>query len=234
MRNFSGFPARMKYTPIPNLFFSSLLPQIQDLVELKVTLHVFWALFQKKGYPRFITFSELLNDQQLISSLKVNGSPAEELRRGLQAAVDRGTLLRLKVERGEKVEELYFLNTEADRRAIAKIESGEIQLGGIVKKEPTSFEEKPNIFTLYEQHIGLLTPLIAEDLKEAEKIYPASWIEDAFREAVRLNRRNWKYISKILERWASEGKDYGRAREGPQEDIKPKEYLKRYGQLSKR
>ncbi|MBT9163089.1 MAG: hypothetical protein DDT27_01658 [Dehalococcoidia bacterium] len=76
--------------------------------------------------------------------------------------------------------------------------------------------------------------MIAEDLKEAEKLYPASWIEDAFRESVRLNKRNWRYISRILERWASRGKDYGTARESPKEDISPKEYIQKYRHLTRK
>ena len=67
--------------------------------------------------------------------------------------------------------------------------------------------QRPNIFVLYEQNIGPLTPLLAEELMEAEDTYPAAWIEDAFREAVELNKRSWRYIQRILERWAAEGKD---------------------------
>jgi DnaD/phage-associated family protein len=66
--------------------------------------------------------------------------------------------------------------------------------------------QRPNIFVLYEQNIGPLTPLLAEELVEAEDTYPALWIEDAFREAVELNKRSWRYIQRILERWAAEGK----------------------------
>ena len=40
--------------------------------------------------------------------------------------------------------------------------------------------DRPNIFALYEQNIGLLTPLIAEDLKDAINHYPEEWIEAAF------------------------------------------------------
>jgi len=233
-RRFPGFSSRVGFTPIPNTFFNTILPQIQDLAELKVTLHTFWALYHKKGYPKFITFSDLRGDQALMSSIKHHGSPDENLRCSLEAAVGRGTLLCLTLERDGEFEELYFLNTDPDRRAVIKIESGELQLGGIVRREPAPTEEYHNVFTLYEEHIGLLTPMIAEDLKEAEKLYPASWIEDAFRESVRLNKRSWKYISKIMERWASEGKDYGRAGESTQPDIKPKEYLRRYSHLTKR
>ena len=55
MKKFSGFPARMEFTPVPNLFINSLMPQISDVTELKVTLHLFAALYRKLGYPRFIT-----------------------------------------------------------------------------------------------------------------------------------------------------------------------------------
>ncbi|GAH34088.1 unnamed protein product, partial [marine sediment metagenome] len=31
MEQFKGFPAKMQFTSLPNLFFSSLLPQISDI-----------------------------------------------------------------------------------------------------------------------------------------------------------------------------------------------------------
>ena len=61
MKQFDGFPARMEFTSIPNVFFSRLLPQIDDMAELKVTLHMFRLLYQKKRFPRFTIFDELLN-----------------------------------------------------------------------------------------------------------------------------------------------------------------------------
>ena len=234
-REFRGFPAKANFTPIPNSFFSALLPQIDDLAELKVTLHIFWALYRKKAYPRFITYSELRGDEALMLGIGNDREPDEHLEQSLKKAVERGTLLLLRMEMdGGESERLYFLNTEKDQRAIVQIESGEIKLDGVVRIEPASTEESPNIYALYEQHIGLLTPMVAEELKEAENLYPASWIEDAFREAVMLNKRSWRYVSKILERWASEGKDYGGARENPKEDISPKEYIRKYGHLTKR
>ncbi len=233
-REFRGFPSRTNFTPVSNSFFSALLPQIDDLAELKVTLHIFWALYRKKDYPKFITYSELRGDEALMAGIQNSSTDEEQLRPALEKAVKRGTLLSLKVEKDDEPGELYFLNSEKDQRAIIQIENGEIVLDGIIRIEPASTEEKPNIFTLYEQHIGLLTPMIAEDLREAENIYPASWIEDAFREAVSLNKRSWRYISRILERWASEGKNDGRTGENSKEDISPTEYIRKYGHLTRR
>lgn len=235
MKGFGGFPGKMRFTPIPNLFFSSVLPQIDDLAELKVTLHIFWAVYQKRGYPRFVTYRELLSNPVLMKGVESDGSPDELLQRSLDQAVSRGTLLHLALERDGDVDDLYFVNTEVDRRAIDRIESGELNLGELVKREPClASGERPNIFALYEQNIGMLSPIMAEELKEAEKLYPASWIEDAFREAVDLNKRNWRYISSILKRWAAEGKDDGEPRRHSKAESDPEEYYRRYRHLLKR
>ncbi len=77
-------------------------------------------------------------------------------------------------------------------------------------QDPVVAVKEKNIFTLYENNIGMLNPLISEELKEAEKVYPAAWVEDAFKEAVTLNKRSWRYIEAILKRWAVEGKNDGK------------------------
>jgi DnaD/phage-associated family protein len=94
---------------------------------------------------------------------------------------------------------------------------------------------RADIFALYEQNIGLLTPMIAEELKEAEKTYPTAWIESAFKEAVSSNKRSWKYIARILERWLAEGKDDGKPGGHPKKGIDPDKYIKgKYGHLVRR
>jgi len=235
MKTFDGFPAGVRFTPIPDLFFTRVLPEIDDLDELKVTLHVFWAIYRKRGYPLFVTLRELLADAVLVKSLGGQGQLAERLQHGLEQAVGRGTLLHLTLERDGDIDNLYFRNIEADRRAVARIKNGEIEIGAVVRSEPEPvIQERANIFDLYEQNIGQLTPIIADELKEAEKLYPAGWIEDAFGEAVKLNKRSWRYISRILERWAAEGKDNGELERDSKTDASYKEYLRRYGHLLKR
>jgi len=39
MKQIVGFPDRMRFTPVPNFFFSTLLPQISDIDELKVAFN---------------------------------------------------------------------------------------------------------------------------------------------------------------------------------------------------
>ena len=212
MKQFSGFPAKMQFTPIPNFFFSTLLPQISDIAELKTTLHLLGALYHKRGYPRFITYRELLSNTSLMRSLKEAAKPPDEvLRQALEMATRRGTILHIVLDRDGVPEDIYFLNTDSDRQIVAKIQNGELSLVGLKTGGQSSIEteEQPDIFTLYEQNIGMLTPMIAEELREAEKLYPVAWIKDAIKEAVSLNKRNWRYIARILERWSSEGKSSG-------------------------
>jgi DnaD/phage-associated family protein len=71
---------------------------------------------------------------------------------------------------------------------------------------PAIRPERPNVFRLYEQNIGLLTPLIAEQLIAALEAYPQSWIEEAIAEAVAYNRRSWRYVQRILDQWATNGR----------------------------
>jgi len=204
-RPFSGFPnGSLSATLLPSLFFVEVLGEIADLAELKVTLYVFWRLGQTKGFPRFVRRGALEADPTVRQGLA--GLP-DGLARGLAASVERGTLLRRTMEIGGQVEECYFLNTADGRNAVADLESGAVDLGQVVRPEESDARaERSNVYRLYEQNVGLLTPLIVEQLADAERIYPAEWLEDAFREAAAYNRRNWRYIQRILERWASEGR----------------------------
>jgi DNA replication protein len=239
MTQFQGFPSigKVEYTAIPKIFFSGLLPQITDIAELKTTLHVIAALSVKKGFPRFLSFSDLLGNADLMSGLKLlGGQPEQVLRSALKLAVDRGTVIGVPVSRDDKAEDLYFLNTEQDRQAAEKVQSGEIKLEGLKASAPipVTTEPLPDIYTLYEQNVGMLTPLIADELKDAEKQYPSNWIRDAIKEAALHNKRSIKYITKILENWSVEGRNDGTN----QRDTKktdPDKYIKgKYGHMVQR
>jgi DNA replication protein len=219
VKGFAGFPAgKQPYTPVPNLFFSELLPDIDHLGELKVTLHVFWLLTQKKETRPYVSSEELAADRRLLGGLGAPGmSPEEVLQDALDRAVARRTLLRVTAGRDAAQRDWYFVNSEKGRQAVDDLLVGRWTPADI--GQPVRLQaERPNIFVLYEQNIGPLTPLLAEELMEAEDTYPAAWIEDAFREAVELNKRSWRYIQRILERWAAEGKTDEASRRGDERD----------------
>lgn len=249
MTGFAGFPSgKNPFVPIPEIFFTVLLPEIEDSAELKVTLHLFWLLAQKQGNPRCVSGNDLLADHVLLRGLKRRGdprSPEDRLQQGLELALARGTLLRIHlrlVSEGDEQAEIiewYFFNTPRSRKVVNELQGGQILPVRLLKAEGEQIEqesamavatgtrtrnnkteltrtvqvqvERPNIFVLYEQNIGLLSPLIADQLKDAADQYPPEWIEAAFREAVQHNKRNWSYISAILRRWKTEGRQQWKA-----------------------
>jgi DnaD/phage-associated family protein len=214
MNGFSGFPdGRQRTIPVPNHFFSDLLPIIDHLAELKVTLYAFWALAQQEGKVRYLRLTDFLNDTAFVKGLAPALPQATDaLLEGIERAVARGTFLHVNVESADGNLDLYFLNTEKGRAAVEGITRGEWRPFPDDEAPVTLLIERPNIFVLYEQNIGALTPMIVEELRDAEKTYPARWIEEAIRLAVENNVRRWRYVSTILERWRQEGRQdaYGR------------------------
>jgi DnaD/phage-associated family protein len=235
MTEFKGFPAKMIFTPVPNLVFSSLLPQITDIVELKVLLHIFGIIYPKRSSLKFTTFKEMLGDAGLVNDLK--GQVGEDLTKALAALVSKGILLTLPIATAEAADQIYLFNNETNRLSVERILSGELVLPGLKaeKPAPAVAETPADIFTLYEQNIGMLTPLIADELREAGKQYPEDWIKDAIKEAVSLNKRNWRYIARILEHWLTEGRDDGTHRGNLKKNTDPDKFIKgRYGHLVQR
>src|SRR4051794_28785524 len=109
----------------------------------------------------------------------------------------------------ELAESWYLANTRANRRWVAALDDKPLQPGESVLASATWLAQvlaataaatngngngahppelpvlrvraqRPSIYSLYEQNVGLLTPLLAEQLGEAERRYPPDWIEAAF------------------------------------------------------
>ncbi len=201
----------MRYTSVPNVFFSSLLVDMDDLAELKVALHLLRLLYEKRGFPRYVRLSELYKDRTLLLALRAAGAadPEARLVTALARACERGIFVTAPLKTGEAEDRCYLLNTALNRDLLQRAERGELSLGeGIVPRPGWVAlpDQRASIYDLYEQNIGLITPLMAEELQQAEEAYPPEWIEEAFREAVSYNRRNWRYVRRILENWATQGR----------------------------
>jgi len=208
MQGFNGFPpGKLHTTTVPNLFFSELLPAIDDLAELKLTIYCFWALQQQEGDYRYLLRREVLSDDLFLKGMDSDPDRAAQMaQHALERAVARGTLLHVTVQGVGGPEDLYFMNTVRGRNAVRAIEAGQFEVGD--RDYPVALVvERPNIYTLYEQNIGPLTPMIAETLRDAEQVYPQHWIEEAIRIAVQKNARNWRYVEAILRSWKERGRD---------------------------
>jgi len=214
MAPFAGFPSgKVRMTSIPGPFFSDLLPEIDHLGELKVTLYALWFLDKLEAPVRYMTYDDFAGDERLVAGLQPDGLDA-----ALKRAVERGTMLVAEISAGTAEREaLYFLNTPRGRAAVKAVQSGKWQ-PGLEAHMPLSLEsERPNIYRLYEENIGPLTPLISDMLREAEQTYRQEWIEEALKIAVQNNVRRWKYIEAILRSWQEEGRD-GTTRQDSEKD----------------
>lgn len=217
---FTGFSvSNDRLIPVPGQFFSELLPMVDNLNELKVILYMFWRFDQMEGHFRYLTREEFAQDERFMHSLHSEFPIAlEVLDTALVAAVERGALLSVELETNETPQVYYFLNSPRGRAALQAIHGGEWRpvVPGSLPAE--TLAAAPNIYRLYEQHYGPLTPMIADALRDAEATYPPSWIEDAMRIAVEHNKRSWRYTAAILKRWQEEGRHGRKDRPGSEKD----------------
>jgi DNA replication protein len=215
--SFDGFSSN-DLVGLPPELFSQVLPQIGQASELKVLLHLFYRLSRQRGNPRRASWDELLGDKLLQRGLralsKIRPYP-ELLSEGLGACVERGTLLHVVVSDAGRSVDWYLINTPANR---AWAEQWAQTRAALAPNQPAP-DERPGVVALYEQNIGLVTPMVLEDLREAEERYPPEWIAEAMREAVRSNIRSWRYIAKVLERWAANGRQDASDRSGRPIDV---------------
>ena len=233
-------PANARRIPIPAAAMAQWLADIDDIVELKVTLRALALLSETSArgpVPSGISLHELLDDPFLEA-----GMDGTAIRQGLASSITRRTLLA--VQSGGEVR--VFLNDEGCRRYVATAGVTELTAADLagqadanasepLPQPPTTGEPRANIFALYEQHIGPYGHSIAEQLRAAEEDFPTAWIADAFTDAVDRDRRNWGYVIYLLRRWMKEGRhEHGK----PRNDIAPNsrkrvldEYRERYGRL---
>ena len=66
--------------------------------------------------------------------------------------------------------------------------------------------DRPNIFILYENTFGPLTPILSDELRLLEGEYAQSWLEDAFKAAALNGARGLAYVKKTLKAWQHEGR----------------------------
>ena len=183
---------------------------------------------QREGQVRYLRLADFINDTEFVKGLGPTLKLASEaLLDGLERAVARGTFLHINLESADGKMDLYFLNTEKGRTAVEGITRGEWRPNPDEDEPITLLVERPNVFILYEQNIGPLTPIIADELRDAEQTYPPRWLEEAIELAVENNVRKWRYILTILERWRQEGKQDGTGRRDTQKELRqpiPDEY----------
>jgi len=208
MQKFDGFkPGKHKQIAIPAQFFTDILPYLDTMAQVQVLLFCFRALMQKEGDTRYLRFTDFTHDTALNRALaKITNETEPLIRETLKQLVTTEILLEAHLAQDEKDTDaptIYFMNTSRGRHIVTQIHGGNWVL------EDDGLEilpERPNAYALYEENIGILTPHIADALRQAESDYPAHWLPEAIKLSVENNKRSWRYIEAILKRWQNEGR----------------------------
>lgn len=230
MRVFSGFPeGKSRLTAIPEAFFTDLLPSVDSLDELKLTLFAMWYLNQQDSDAQYLTDEIFQENGHMISTESSTELP--DIAETIHRAVNRGILIkRLVVDHETGTQQpIYLINTSNGRRLAKLADEGKWKPGLTRQAQVLDKHDRPNIYSLYEQNIGPLTPMISELIKDTASSYPEDWIVDAITIAIKKNVRNWRYVEAILASWRENGRyetnkrtdeeDYRRFIKGEYHDI---------------
>ena len=226
---FEEFPDQSGFVSIPNILFSSILENVEEIANLKLAFRITFLIQRQSGNVRFTTINSLLADPSLVLAI---GSPdaitfERVVRSGIRTCIELGIFLGTTVETDGRKEELLFLNNNYNKEIIHKIHNSEIQLPTLPGASPVpEFAPRPNIFKIYEESIGMLTPVIAERLKELEEEFPDTWLYEAIKEASIQNHMRLSYIEGILRRWRQDGRGY-RTPRGNSETVPISEIFRR-------
>jgi DnaD/phage-associated family protein len=179
----------------PIEILTKVLKKIENIETIKFLIFTLYRFQAENLKIQFFTKSQIESSNSLSEIL----ADIKKLDIILKELVELGVFISIETNYKNKKEQLYFLNNARNRAAIRAIETGEWLPKSNV--EEITFVNRPNIYQLYEDNIGALTPIIAELLDEAEKEYSYPWIEEAFKLAVKKDARNWAYVEAILKRW---------------------------------
>jgi DnaD/phage-associated family protein len=219
MPEFKGFSAKTRnLTQVPAEFFTDLLPQLDDLDEIKLLLFLFWYLQNRDENTGYASLPELTSEP-LLAQLFGDDEKSLEIR--VSTAIEKAVAQQVLLRGRKDGQEYLFFNSPRGKALQEGLEKGEWQPAGATAGALSMAARRPDIFKLYEENIGLLTPLMSDILIDAEKTYPVDWIVDAVKIAVERNARNWRYVESILRSWKEKGrneKDQRPAAEGRKRD----------------
>ncbi len=165
MAGSSWFPRDTLYTPVPSPLLGELLREVQSVEELKCTLRVVGMVHQRRSRGSAVSVAELMADPVLTEALANQpGGARDATMRGVAEAVARGTLLRSGDGDAQSSEALLFVNDEPGRRALSQTAQGGLARYAVedVPAAGAATDSRPNIFALYEENIGSLTPLLED------------------------------------------------------------------------
>lgn len=208
----------------PDIHLQSLIERVIEEVWDPLEIKVILAVATLGGADEPVTEDAVLHQPALRRGARGDGSSrdvSDRLIESLRAAVARGILIALR----DEVDRRWYVIATQQTQQIVRSGRYEIVDGPSQDSTPLTLE-RPDVFGLYEQNIGVVTPILADRLTEALQSYPEEWIRDAIAESVAYNRRSWRYIQRILENWSTEGRTDETNRRDHEKHLDPEKYLR--------
>lgn len=196
-----GFPVPDDYgaTRVPNLVLGRVLADVEDPKTFKLILRAIWLLEHQRGYPRYISTEDLRRDR-VVSQVFGDDSEFVET---LASAIAYGVLWEVSVNGAQ----CLMLNTESARRAsfdaFTPPETSADDADGW--DSATTSTLPPDAFRAYEENIGVLSPMIRENILSALEDFTDEDITHAVRIAVENESRSWSFVAGVLRRWLRDG-----------------------------
>ena len=201
--------------PVPAAVFGPLLERVTDAATLRCALRAVFVLHRKGASPERRGRLATVTAAELAADPVVGGVDAAAVEGALATLAELGVLVHAPPAQDGSA--AYCLDTPANRRALAALAGwqGGWRDDGVGPWDPVTdagdAASRPDIFRLYEENIGVITPMAAERLKDMEDEYPPEWIAEAFGQAVVSNARNLRYVEAVLRRWRDDGRGDGTA-----------------------
>lgn len=186
---------------IPESLLTDWLPRVDNLASLKIVLYAYWIWHNSEAeFPVF-------DSKALHETLEEEHMSPDQIQAGLKVLLSDGIFINPEPEHTAWKTALV-LNTPLGQAALEAIRSGTLVQAPIDPTiSPKTSSSGVSIYQLYEENIGVITPILAESLRDLESEYSLEWISEAFTIAAKQNVRNLRYIEAILERWRKEGKN---------------------------
>lgn len=194
---------------ISRLYFDTLLTSATSYDELQTLLAVIRLQADRLDGNEAIDEESIIGNLQLKSILgttAVSQSSTSRIMRALNQAVVRGALTRTSMVADNRQFIVYRL--EGNPLSVQQPGSDATDAfdGDMSQPKSNGNEQAASVYAAYEDNIGMLTPLVADQIRLALELYPAFWIHEAIGEAVAYNRRQWRYIQRILQNWSADGR----------------------------
>ena len=194
----SGIPGS---TLIPNEFFEFFFPSVEFIEDI---FTLFWCVYvlqeefaSKQKY--YVSSDDLWFTQGVEYSFKKIGIDKEQFNQSLERCVGLGFLLKMISNHQNHEEVIFLLNNSTSQDMVTNLQTGESNIDVNLNLEQTQTFGTAELFQLYEEYFGVISPRIAESLVEASNQYDSDLIKQALKEASTQAITSWRYIERILE-----------------------------------